>query len=515
MSKIQSPVLKASLQQMGFYDWVKNDTGSCVLEAVAGAGKTTTLINALSMMKGSKFFGAFNKKIVEEIAAKVTASGVANVNVATLHSAGLKALKNALRFVKTDFNKVRDIFRAAVLAVNPDDMYFEGPVVDLVGKARLAGVGLPGLNIDDYAEYDKLIDHYSIEVFDEKSGVDHRDHIIEIAIHVLKTSNRMSVNAKVIDFDDMLYMPLLLNCTFDKYDWVLIDEAQDTNIVRREIALRMMKPVTGRLVAVGDRHQAIYGFTGADANALDLIAEATNAKRLPLTTTFRCPKAVVNHAHQWVAHIQAADEAPEGLVRFTEINKLFEEVKVGDAILCRFNAPLIKNVYQLIAKGIPARVEGREIGAGLKKLANMWKVKDLDALLDKLDTYLEREVKKYTEKDNLKSAEAVTDKVECLRVIINRVIDKGTFTQPPQTALINEIDAIFGTVDADPKTVVLLSSIHKSKGREWKKVVWLDAGFSPFAKQAWEVEQEKNLCYVAATRSMHELVIIPVSRKGE
>jgi len=168
--------------------------------------------------------------------------------------------------------------------------------------------------------------------------------------------------------------------------------------------------------------------------------------------------------------------------------------------VCRFNAPLIKNVYALIAKGVPARVEGREIGAGLKALANRWKVKTIDALLAKLEEFKEREVQKFMEMEKPKRAEDVTDKVECLRVIINRVLEKGTITQPPQRAVCDEIDAIFGGDENKP--VVLLSSIHKSKGREWPKVVWLQTGPSGFAKLAWEIEQEHNLCYVAATRSM-------------
>jgi len=290
---------------------------------------------------------------------------------------------------------------------------------------------------------------------------------------------------------------------------VLIDEAQDTNATRRELALRMLHDKS-RLVAVGDRHQAIYGFTGADAKALDMIGDAVNAARMPLTTTFRCPKAVVQYAKTWVNHIEAHETAPEGLVRHAPIEDLYKEVKVGDAILCRFNAPLIKYVYQLIAKGIPARVEGREIGDGLKQLANRWKVKTIDALLEKLEEFKEREVEKLLAKDQGKKAQDVADKVECLRIIINRVLAKGAVTKPPQLAVIEEIDAIFG---GDPdQPVVLLSSIHKSKGREWHKVIWLVTGPSGFARLPWELEQEDNLCYVASTRAKHELVLIEVPK---
>lgn len=502
--------LKPSIQQAGFYNWVTNETGSCVLEAVAGAGKTTTLIEALKLMTGRIFFGAYNKKIAEEIANRAGSQN--GLEVSTMHAAGMRAWKKvASRFFKVEADKCRSIFRAEVNRINPSDSVFEGPVLQLVSLAKQAAVGVISDDKDNNV-WMELIKHFNIETFDEYSGIDNADHIIEIAKHIFALSADRCKD--IIDFDDMIFAPLFFNVSFDKFDWVLIDEAQDTNASRREMALRMVKPTTGRLVAVGDRHQAIYGFTGADADALDLIGNAVNAKRLPLTTTFRCPKAVVSYAQQWVNHINAAETAPEGKVREDDISKLHVEVQVGDAILCRFNAPLIKNVYSLIAKGIPARVEGREIGAGLKQLANRWKVKSIDALLTKLDQFLEREVKKYEAKENNRAIEAVTDKVQCLKVIIERVIAKGAITQPPQLAVIAEIDAIFGTDDKDnAKPVVLLSSIHKSKGREWNKVVWLQTGPSPFAKQDWEIEQENNLCYVAATRAKSELVLMSVTKE--
>jgi len=59
-----------SPQQADFFNWIKTGKGSCILEAVAGAGKTTTLIEALKLMQGRIFFGAYNKKIAEEIQAR-------------------------------------------------------------------------------------------------------------------------------------------------------------------------------------------------------------------------------------------------------------------------------------------------------------------------------------------------------------------------------------------------------------------------------------------------------------
>lgn len=498
-----------SPQQGVFFTWIKEGTGSCVLEAVAGAGKTTTLVKALEMMFGSIFFGAYNKKIAEEI--KARAPGKDGLVISTMHAAGFSAWRKATRFVSVDGDKCRNIFKAAMLR-NMQYAPFQGPVLQLVSLAKQAGLGIDGFpSIRSRAAWQQLVDHYDIETFDENTDVDNTEIIIKLAIKTLEASNEQSL--KIIDFDDMIYSPLFHNCSIDKFDWVLVDEAQDTNATRRELALRMLKP-NGRLVAVGDRHQAIYGFTGADATALDMIGEATNASKLPLTTTFRCPKAVVSYAQQWVNHIQAADTAPEGVVRTLPVADLYTEARIGDAILCRFNAPLVEHVYKFIAKGLPAKIEGREIGSGLVKLAKRWKVKSLTTLLERLETYTEREVKKYEAKEQPAKVTAVEDKSNCLRVIIARVQDKDPTTKDPVGLVVAEIESIFAD-NNDTTKVVLLSSGHKSKGREWKKVIWLQTGPNKRARQPWMQEQEKNLCYVMATRSMHELILVDISKEAK
>lgn len=495
-----------SPQQAAFFEWIKTGTGSCVLEAVAGAGKTTTLVRALKLMTGTIYFGAYNKKIAEEIQNKAGAQD--GLNISTMHAAGFAAWRKVSRFAKVDGDKVRNIFRAAVLR-NMQYSPFGGVVQQLVGLAKQAGLGIEGLApIRSRSSWMQLIEHFDIETFDESLNIDNTEIIIKLAIKTLEAS--IAQNMEIVDFDDMIYAPLYHGCSIAKVDWVLVDEAQDTNATRRLLALRMMKP-TSRLVAVGDRHQAIYGFTGADATALDMIASATNATKLPLTTTYRCPKAVVAYAQQWVNHIHAADTAPEGEVRTAKIEDLATEAKIGDAILCRFNAPLVEHVYKFIAAGIPAMIEGRDIGKGLITLAQRWKVKSLHVLSDRLEAYYEKEVIKLEAKEKPALVQALEDKVGCLRVIIKRVMARDPNTKTPVQEVVAEIESIFADVK-DTTKVVLLSSVHKSKGREWKKVIWLQAGPNKRARMQWMLEQEDNLCYVAATRSMSELVLINIEK---
>lgn len=503
-----------SPQQQGYYNWIDNSTGSAVLQAVAGAGKTTTLIEGLPRMKGSKFFGAYNKKIAQEIEAK--APKMNDLTVSTLHAAGFRAWLRAAKGVQVNNNKCRDIFRDACTR-QPEYKPYETCVLRLVSCAKQAVLGL--LIPDSRASWEGFIDHFDIEIPSDEAQLPGlwavtnsgrlrtaTDVAISLARKTLEHS--MALDMKEIDFDDMIFCPLIHSARITEYDWVMIDEAQDTNAARRALSLRMLKQ-GGRLVAVGDRHQAIYGFTGADANALDLIARAVSAVELGLTVTYRCPKAVVNHAHNWVQHIQAHETAPDGSVTQLEGKQLLKAVKPGDAVLCRFNAPLVEHAFALIGAGVPAKVEGREIGKGLIELARRWKVRSLGALEGKLESYLEKETAKYRVKEQESRAAAVSDKVQCLYLLIKltREQHKGE-PSDPIGALVQQIESLFADTGGNGREVVLLSTIHKSKGREWKRVYWLQTGPSKWARKDWELEQENNLCYVATTRAMSELILV-------
>jgi len=328
---------------------------------------------------------------------------------------------------------------------------------------------------------------------------------------------------EVVDFNDMLWVPLRRNARFWPYDWVLIDEAQDTNEARRLIAYRMLKPKYGRLVAVGDPKQALYSFTGADSRAMDMIKQGLDSEELNLTVTYRCPKKVVAHVNSLCPDLVAHEDNPDGVVRKLPYSS-FDPEKVpdfwqeasgltpDDVILCRKNAPLISLAFAMIRKGIGCQIEGRDIAEGLVALANRWKrAKTLDKLLEKLDEYRNREVAKAMEADNEAKAERITDQCEALKVMAESLLEQG---RTDRGDLIRSIRSMFGDTEPGQKpAVVTLSTVHKAKGREWKRVYILGRNAYmplPFAKLPWEMEAENNIIYVAITRAMEELVEISV-----
>ena len=500
---------KWSFQQSTFLTWCVEATGSCVLEAVAGAGKTTTLLEAAIRMTGSVAILAYNKKIAVEIQDKLKSKGVdwKKAQAGTVHSYGNSAYRKAFPHAELDNDKVSNIIKEMI--VDHDSLiYYTNGLAQLVSMAKQQALGVVK-SAEDAKNWMDIIEHFDIFSRDDEDDtrpVPYRELIV-LARKVFDRSNRMT---NVIDFDDMVFLPVFHRVRFWQHDVIMVDEAQDTNPARRALVRAMLKK-GGRVIAVGDKHQAIYGFTGADSDALDLIRKDFNAVSLPLTTTYRCPKAVVQFAKQWVNHIEAADSAPEGKVSSMQeaefLKKEFVKLPT-DAILCRNTKPLIEMAFDLIRQRVACKVEGRDIGAGLKKLATRWKrVKTLNALEAKLKDFFAREQTKLLAKNQEMVLQVVEDQVDTLKVIIDQCRSEG---KHDVSDLVAYIDSLFGD---DVKGVLTLSTGHKSKGREWKRVFWLDRANtcpSRWARKDWQMEQENNLQYVIATRAMDELIEITV-----
>ena len=499
-----TPGFNPSPQQIALFQCIQLSNDNIFVEAVAGSGKSTSLRQGSRFMKGRIIMMAFNKKIADENSRELGKLGLNRVTASTFHSQGFRACMRAYPGVKTGPDVAREKRDAMFMVLRPPNLEefplkLRGIVGKLVSLGKQAGAGLY-FPIEDPAPYYQMIEHHNLdEEIDDPAMI---DFVVESAIKGLKWSKEDA--PKRLDFDDQLWIPVITEMKLDQYDWVMVDEAQDTNPCRRALARKMLAP-NGRIVFVGDRHQAIYGFTGADANAIDILMKDFDCQPMPLTVSYRCPRAVVAEAQRYVSHIQAHEKSGEGRVRGVTAQEFMEteipQLQPTDAILCRNTKPVVSLAFQLIRKGIACHVEGRDIGEGLIKLTRRWKVQDIDQLHQRLEAYLAREVAKYELAKKEAQIQAITDKVETLYVLMENC------------ALVTDLEAkisnLFKDTDGDNKRTVTLSTVHKAKGREWDRVYIL--GFnkympSPWAKQAWQREQENNLIYVAITRSQRELV---------
>lgn len=500
---------KFSPQQTAVHDWARTGKGSAFVEAVAGAGKTTgVLIPLLAFAKGSIFFAAFNKKIVVEIEQKVAAAIregrlpsdlKQRLRVGTFHSFGFSAWRYVHKNVKTDARMKDDMTRDWLKTTHgPTGEALASFVLNLVSLAKQRAIGVKG-SIDDAKLWWDIVEHFDLayEVEDEallETGV-------KLAIEALR--KHIEWSPEVINFDDMLYMPVYSGCRMWENDWGLVDEAQDTNPIRRMLARKILRP-NGRSCWVGDRHQAIYGFSGADSDAIDQIIRDFRCATLPLTVTYRCPKNVVAAAQSVVSHIVAHETAPDGSVTTLDMTDMFKaKLTADDAILCRNTKPLVQTAYALLRKGVPCHVEGKDIGVGLLKLANKYKVNSLDNLKAKLEKFCEVETQKLIAKGKETQAEALADRIETLFVMMEGCQTVAQLRQ--------KISDMFVDSENEARPTLTLSTVHKAKGREWGTVYVLGYDTlmpSRFARQDWQLEQENNLIYVAYTRAKANLALV-------
>jgi len=492
-----------STQQTAATEFVTSSRANLVLEAVAGAGKTTTLVEMVKAMQNSVAFCAFNKSISLEIADKIAPLNLGDrVKVGTLHSFGFGAIRRAVSRVKVDGNKLRELARREF---NGEHEILRQFATSAAGMAKECGIAaIVEDNVDNWMTM--LVHHNLLDSLPD--GITEAQGI-NAAQYLLKVSNSLT---HIVDFSDMIYMPILNKMKIWQYDNILLDEAQDTNATRRALVKMMLKPSTGRLFAVGDPCQAIYGFTGADSAALDNIRNEFNAMTLPLTVTYRCPKSIVQVANQWVDHIQAHESAPEGIVDACELRDVAKLATAQDAVICRNTKPLVELAYNLIRNSVACRVEGRSIGEGLIKLAMRWKtVTTVGELETRLEQWATNEIAKHKAKGNDSRCQVVEDQAETLGVFIMQCEDSD-----PISTLVAAIRSLFGDTEAGKQQVLTLSTIHKAKGREWDRVFALGMStYSPskWAKQSWELQQEDNLQYVQVTRAKQHLTMVNVPAK--
>lgn len=483
-------------------------SGSKIVRAVAGSGKTTVVVNALryfpagATIQGFAFntdAGANLRAGLADLRERDGEARYAQVRMDTFHSVGFRALARFRGWsdVKPDRGKTRKILKQRL--VGDDNDRYASFVTKLVGYAKGEGIG--ALVPDVEGRWYALVEHHGMTLDHEEAD---EARAVEIARKTLAFSTRVAYERHWVDFDDLLYLVLKWKLSLFRNDVVLVDEAQDSNPVRRAFARLAMRR-DGRLFAVGDPNQSIYGFTGATPDAMDVIARDFDATELPLTVSYRCARAIVDRARAWVPDMSAFDGAPEGLVEFdVDPDAALAVLTDDDLVLCRRTAPLVDLAYGIVARGRACRVAGKAIGEDLADLVRAQRTTGLDRLLGRLTTYEEREVARAIALDDDERAEAVRDRVACVRVIAERL------PEPERTVpgLLRRIDATFSD---DEDRVLRLMTCHRAKGLEADRVAVLRPDLLPSpSRQEWGRVQEDNLCYVTTTRARNHLMYLAV-----
>jgi DNA helicase-2/ATP-dependent DNA helicase PcrA len=350
-----------SKYQDAIYDWVSTGRGDAVVTAVAGSGKTTTLVEVSKRLGTSNAtFLAFNVAIVKELQARLGEGVVCKTLNALGHSAIGFGLGRNVK-ITLDDSKYSGLIENELRALIP---FPEEVKLAIRPMRNLLSVVMSNLaDPSDIEAVRALEAHHGIEL---PAGLDDRT-ITSVLTRALRTGEAMGRKG-VISYEDQIYLPIKFNWRPRTSQFVLVDEAQDLSPAKLSLALMSRAP-GGRMLFVGDPHQAIYGFAGASHDSIDNIIARTNATVLPLSVCYRCPTSVIDEAKKIVPHLEAAPGAPLGEVTQVDPANLVTLVHTGDLIVCRKNAPLVRECVKFIRARMPARVRGRDIGKSLVTLA--------------------------------------------------------------------------------------------------------------------------------------------------
>lgn len=507
--------------------------GPVVIAAGPGTGKTKTLVARIAHLvesgvkPGQILAVTFTKKAASEMANRVVLGVAEKPHITTFH-----ALCNELLQQETPF------------------------VTDAVRLQIVKSLSRPKSLKDISARELGLV----ISRAKNMVAIDDPD-----TAKVVKTYNDALAEANVRDFDDLLleaYQYLQTDKTArqamqDRYRHILVDEFQDTNRLQYEIIKLMLGHEN--IFVIGDANQSIYGFRGADKTIFDaFIADFPNCTKVTLTTNYRSVPQVVHLSNaifpddpNLEPHSQDA-----GLVRAVQVLNEYSEAEwvlgeiqraigggdllkaVSDdsrathrrlsdfAVLYR-SRPAASTFQKLLSEsGLPFQVVGdgspydqpqiQAILALMRGATNGQPVQ-LEGYGSSEQRLLEQELAK------VESAlpGAMAEK-------IMRIMDIKTspamqqfagalvrFKDVPSALAYFEDIGEHGFYDASADAITLLT-IHASKGLEFPYVFIIGAEEGILPSGRAELDEERRLFYVAATRARERLEITHAkNRKGQ
>ena len=503
---------KPSKYQEEIFNFVRKGNGNAVINAKAGAGKTTTIVNSIKFIKPNKniLFIAFNKSIEEELSKRL--SGNKNVDVRTFHSLGVYI---ARKYIKKDM-KVNEYKYTLYIEKNIQDFLLNENELD-GNEIRIYKNNLRQLV--DFARFNLAQSPKEIIKIANKYKIDCVANECEIVPEILKWGIE---NLDIIDFNDMVWLCVEKDFNiYKKYDFIFIDEAQDSSIVQQKL-IDKLKNRGCKTIAIGDEFQCINAYAGADQDAFKTFIKKSDII-LDLPISYRCPKSIIEKVKNKFPEIkiEAAENAIEGKINY---DVSLSAPKEGDIVLCRNGLPLVKLYMKYSKINKKSYIKGRDFKEILISILENIKIDDLSLDLEKDGVFprLYETLFKNINKEILKTGisyenviynKEIIDFIDIIRTL--EVLSEGCFNKD---CLFEKIKVIFIDDDEFEKrdvnkketkedSGVCLSTIHKAKGLEYDNVYILCPSLIPsrHAKKDWEIKSEKNLEYVAMTRAKKTL----------
>lgn len=478
-----------------------NSTGNIKINAVAGSGKTTTIIEyAKARPKNSSIlYLAFNRSVKLEAVKKFEEKRLGNVKIETAHSLAYKhvVFRNSYK-VRAQGYKTYEI-------------------------AELLGLQASG---EKHAEHivashiNKFITYFCNSNKPRVQDLNYLDVVTDVKARIFVTSfyeyieaqtrlllSKMNTGEIEITHDFYLKKFQLMEPRLN-YDYILFDEGQDASAAMLDLFLKQQAVK----VIVGDTHQQIYGWRYA-VNSIEKADFAT----FHLSTSFRFRQDIANLATgvlAWKEHLQ-----PQVPVTITGLGKR-TEVKTK-AVLARTNLGLLlkaieyvterKSIKHIYFEGNINSYTYAAEGASLYDVLSLYNNRH-SFIKDKLVGAMKnmRELEEYIEK---------TEDVQ-LGMMVEVVKEYGN-TIP---GIIKSIKDKHVPNDEKDKAEIIFSTVHRCKGMEYDAVQLVndfiteeklekqkaEAKESGLPLNTSKLNEEINLLYVAVTRTRN-ILHIPAS----
>ena len=473
-----------------------NSSGNIKINAVAGSGKTTTVIEyAKTRPKDSKIlYLAFNKSVKLEAVKKFADQGLHNVEAETAHSLAFRHIVYKHDYkVKAQGYKTNEIAELLNLQGN-GEKHTEYVVANHINKFITYFCNSDKQKVQDL--------NYLDTVYDSKAKA-----FVTTFYHYIESQSRLllsKMNKGEIEITHDFYLKKFqLSNPKLNYDYILFDEGQDASQAMLDVFLKQ----NATKVIVGDTHQQIYGWRHA-VNSL----EKADFHTFNLSTSFRFSQDIANLAMEvlkWKKHIHKDKHIP---IKGKGNSK---EVKTK-AVLARTNLGLLlkaieyvtekKKVKHIYFEGNINSYTYADEGASLYDVLNLYNGK-LHLIKDKLIKAMKdlNELDDYIEK---------TEDVQ-LGMMVEIVREYG-----------NEIPNIIKAIkekhvenDEKEKAEVIFSTVHRCKGMEYdaihivndfineEKLRKIKEGKNKVEVSTAKLNEEINLLYVAVTRTRNKIYI--------
>jgi superfamily I DNA/RNA helicase len=467
--------------------------GNIKINAVAGSGKTTTVIEyAKTRPAHSKIlYIAFNRSVKLEAEKKFKEKKLYNTKVETAHSLAFKYIVRKYGYqLRSNGYKTYEI--ADLLGLQGDgEKHAEYIVANHINKFISYFCNSDKMTVRELNYRDIVTDKKA------KSFVNKFYKYIEKQTRILLSK----MDKAEIDITHDFYLKKFQLAEIELgYDYILFDEGQDASAAMLDIFLKQK----ATKVIVGDTHQQIYGWRHA-INSL----EKTNFKTFHLSTSFRFTQPIANLAIEilnWKKHLTAIEP-------FKIIGKGNNTSLKSRAVLARTNLGLLLKAIEFITENKKLKnlyFEGNinsytyaDDGTSLYDVLNLYNGKRRlirDQLIKKMSTIPDLE--EYTEK---------TEDVQ-MGMMIEIVKEYG-----------NEIPGIIQSIkdkhvdnDRKEEAEIIFSTVHRCKGMEYDSVHLVNDFITEekLEKAANEknpdiakLNEEINLLYVAMTRTKNKLFI--------